>query len=97
MSHLTDERIQSELSRIPAWSRDGDAITRTVTFKGFMRPLLLANAIGHLADRANHHPELTIRWGALTIRLWTHDAGGLTERDFALAREIDLIAAPSAS
>lgn len=95
MSQLQGEEIEAELAQVPEWSRDGDAITRTIAFKGFMRPLLLANAIGHLADRANHHPELTIRWGALTIRLWTQDTGGLTERDFALAREIDLIAGPA--
>jgi 4a-hydroxytetrahydrobiopterin dehydratase len=86
---MTDDEIGAELDHLPAWRRDGPAIVRTVPFKGFMRPLLLATAIGHLAERANHHPELIVRWGSLTIRLWTHDTDGLTARDFALARRID--------
>lgn len=93
MSRLTEAEIESELTRHPDWRRDGEAITRTFAFKGFMRPMLLANAIAHLADQANHHPELTVRWGALALRLWTHDAGGLTERDFALAARIDMLVA----
>ena len=92
MSRLTDQDIATYLARLPEWRREGETITRIFAFKGFMRPTLLANAIAHLADRANHHPELTIRWGSLTVRLWTHDAGGLTERDFALARRIGEIA-----
>lgn len=89
---LDEADLAAALARLPDWQRDGDAITRTFAFKGFMRPTLLANAIAYLAEQANHHPELTIRWGSLTVRLWTHDTGGLTERDVALAAKIDGIA-----
>jgi 4a-hydroxytetrahydrobiopterin dehydratase len=91
MPRLTDDEIDAALKERSDWTREGDAIVRTVAFKGFMRPLLLANAIGHRADRMNHHPELTIRWGSLTVRLWTHDDGGLTEADFTLAGRIDAL------
>ncbi|TDR93665.1 4a-hydroxytetrahydrobiopterin dehydratase [Enterovirga rhinocerotis] len=91
MTRLTDDAIEAALVRLPGWHRDGEAIVRIVALKGFMRPLLLANAIGHLADQADHHPELTVAWGSLTIRLWTHVAGGLTQRDFDLAERIDRI------
>lgn len=89
---LDEDDVARRLASSPAWQREGDAITRTFAFKGFMRPALLANAIAHLAEQANHHPELTIRWGSLTVRLRTHDADGLTERDFALAERIDAVA-----
>lgn len=89
---LDETDITSALARLPDWRREGEAITRTFAFKGFMRPMLLANAIAHLAEQANHHPELIINWGSLTVRLWTHVADGLTERDFALAGRIDAIA-----
>lgn len=89
---LDDTTIAAALIKRPEWRRDGDAITRTVKLKGFARPLLLANAIGHLAEEADHHPDLTVSYGSLTIRLSTHDAGGLSERDFALAGRIDDLA-----
>lgn len=92
MSRLTEPDIAAALARLPEWRRDGIAISRTFAFKGFMRPMLLANAIAHLAEQANHHPELIINWGSLEVRLWTHVADGLTEHDFALARRIDEIA-----
>lgn len=97
---MTDEAwldapgLRDRLAReLPGWSFDGDAISRRFALKGFARPLLLANAIGHLAEAANHHPDLAISYGSLTCRLTTHDAGGVTERDLALALRIDALAA----
>lgn len=92
MTRLGEDEIEAALAQVPLWRRDGDAIVRTIPSKGFMRALDLAIAIGHLAETANHHPELSVRWGSLTIRLSTHDAGGLTARDFDLAGGIDRLA-----
>ena len=91
---MEDTDIPAALRDLPDWRRDGIAIRREVACKGFARPMLLANAIAHRAEQANHHPALTVAWGALTIRLWTHATGGLTARDFALARRIERLLEP---
>lgn len=89
MQRLTQEAIAGELGKLSGWRQDGDAIVRRVTLKGFAAPLLLANAIGWLAEEADHHPDLTVSYGSLTIRLTTHDAGGVTRKDIDLAGRID--------
>lgn len=87
---LSPDALEGRLARdLPEWQREGAAITRRIALKGFARPLLLANAIGHLAEQANHHPDLIVSYGSLTIRLTTHEAGGVTERDLALGARID--------
>lgn len=86
---LTEAEIAAALDTLSNWQRQGGAITRLVRTRTFARALLLANAVGYLAEAANHHPDLTIRYGSLAIRLTTHDAGGLTAKDFALARQIE--------
>ncbi|HEY8580096.1 MAG TPA: 4a-hydroxytetrahydrobiopterin dehydratase [Beijerinckiaceae bacterium] len=73
------------------WSLEDGAITRRFTVNGFKSAMLAANAVGHLAEAAWHHPEITIAWGAVTVRLWSHDAGGVTARDLALAAKIDAL------
>jgi 4a-hydroxytetrahydrobiopterin dehydratase len=60
-----------------------------VTRKDFRDALLFVNAAGYLAERAAHHPDILIAWNAVTLTLITHSAGGLTEKDFALARQIN--------
>ena len=88
MDKLSEEAITRELTGVPGWSRNGDAITTTVTQKDFAAAMLYAAAVGHLAEAANHHPDITIEWNKVTLTLSTHSAGGLTEADFALARRI---------
>ena len=89
MDRLDDETIAEGIGKLTGWYRDGDAIERRVSLKGFAAPLLLANAIGWMAEEADHHPDLTVSYGSLTIRLTTHDAGGVTRKDIDLARRID--------
>ena len=60
-----------------------------MTRKDFRDALLFVNAVGFLAERANHHPDVFISWNKVTLTLVTHSAGGLTENDFALAREVN--------
>ena len=88
MATLTSEQVASELAATPGWTVSDGQLTRTVTRKDFRDALLLVNAVGFLAERANHHPDITINWNAVTLNLVSHSAGGLTENDFALAREI---------
>lgn len=85
---LADEVLARELAATPGWARDGDAIRRTWRFPDFKAAMLFVNGVAALAEKANHHPDITIHYNEVTLRLWSHDAGGLTRRDFDLARRI---------
>ncbi len=88
MSILTSEQVATELAATPGWLVSDGQLTRTVTRRDFRDALLFVNAVGFLAERADHHPDIAIAWNAVTLTLSTHSAGGLTEKDFALARQI---------
>jgi 4a-hydroxytetrahydrobiopterin dehydratase len=77
------------LSALPKWRRDGEIISRTFEFKDFPAAMKFVNAVAELAEQAQHHPDVDIRWNKVTLALTTHDAGGLTEKDFELARQLD--------
>lgn len=87
------EQVEQRLrSGLPAWQlRDGQ-LCRSFATADFRTALLLANAIGHLAELGWHHPELTVAWGQVGVRLMSHDVGGITDRDFELAAEIERLA-----
>jgi 4a-hydroxytetrahydrobiopterin dehydratase len=91
---LQDDAVTQTLSRdLPHWRLEGKALRRLYRVNGFKSAMLTANAIGHLAEMTWHHPEITISWGKVEVSLWSHDAGGVTMRDLALAKRIeDLIA-----
>ncbi len=91
MELLTEPQIAQELSTVPAWTRDGGEITLRAERADFRDALLYVNAVGYLAERANHHPDVAISWNKVTLTLSSHSAGGLTASDFALAREIDAL------
>ena len=80
------------LAKLPEWSRAGEIISRTFVFKDFPAAMKFVNEIAELAEQAQHHPDVDIRWNKVTLALTTHDAGGLTEKDFALARQCDALA-----
>ncbi|MFZ9500968.1 MAG: 4a-hydroxytetrahydrobiopterin dehydratase [Beijerinckiaceae bacterium] len=89
-SALESETVERMLrSEAPRWRLEGRAIRRVYAVNGFKSAMLAANAIGHLAEQAWHHPEITISWGRVEVVLWSHDAGGVTARDLALARRIE--------
>ncbi len=88
MEILSEEEIARGLAGLPGWSRAGNEIATTVQLGDFRAAMLFAGAVGYLAEEANHHPDLTIQWNRVTLTLSTHSAGGLTEKDFALARRI---------
>jgi len=71
------------------WERQGDVLVKVVRRDDFAGALALVNAVGELAEAADHHPDIDIRWNTVTLRLTTHSAGGLTAKDLALAAEID--------
>jgi 4a-hydroxytetrahydrobiopterin dehydratase len=83
----------SQTPQIPdGWERSEDALHRTFTTDDFAGALALVNRIGELAEKANHHPDLELGWGRVVVHLSSHDVGGVTERDVALAQQIDTIA-----
>ncbi len=74
---------------MPGWARDESEIVRSFDRGDFNGSIAFVNAIAAAANAADHHPDLAISWNEVMVRLSSHDAGGLTERDFALARTID--------
>jgi 4a-hydroxytetrahydrobiopterin dehydratase len=86
---LSDDEIDEQL---PAgWDREGDEIVRTYDFDSYLDGVGFAAGAGGVAEEAWHHPEMTITWGEVEVRLTTHDAGGLTEKDVTLAARFNEI------
>jgi 4a-hydroxytetrahydrobiopterin dehydratase len=89
---LPDETIERELATVPGWTRDENELVRSFDRGDFDGSIAFVNAVAAAANAADHHPDLAISWGDVMVRLTSHDAGGLTARDFALARTIDALA-----
>ncbi len=89
---LDDAAIAGRLADLTGWSRDGDAIRKEYTCAGFADAIAFVVRIGFLAEAADHHPDIDIRWRNVSIALTTHDAGGLSTLDFDLAANIDEVA-----
>jgi 4a-hydroxytetrahydrobiopterin dehydratase len=86
---LSDEEIAARLLRLNGWSRGDTWIEKKYQFKTFLRAMSFVNAVAYVAESAGHHPDITIHYGEVTLRNWTHVVGGITEYDFALAEKID--------
>lgn len=89
MPEVLDDQAVAEALRSLAWQREGDEIVKAVTLGDFAGALAFVNEVGALAEARNHHPDITISWNKVTLRLSTHSAGGLTQLDMELASEID--------
>jgi len=74
---------------VPKWRKRRAVIRRTFEFADFAAAMKFVNAVARLAEKAGHHPEIEIRWNRVTLVLTTHDAGGLTAKDFELAARLD--------
>ncbi|TDP42368.1 4a-hydroxytetrahydrobiopterin dehydratase [Nocardia ignorata] len=92
-SLLSDPEITIALATLPDWSREGDAITRTVKAPSFLDGIELVRKVATAAEQADHHPDIDIRWRTIRFTLSTHSAGGLTGQDTAMAHVIDDIVA----
>ena len=88
-SRFSPEEARARIASLPGWELQGDAIRRRYKLASFKESLAFVNKVGELAERADHHPDILIEYDKVTLTLSSHDAGGLTERDFALARSID--------
>ena len=86
---LTEDEIERRLGTLHGWQRKGSDILKVFEHKDFVRAMGFVNSVALLAEKANHHPDIDIRWNKVTLALSTHSAGGLTDKDFTLAAEID--------
>jgi 4a-hydroxytetrahydrobiopterin dehydratase len=91
-ARLTDDQVARALEALPGWVLEGDTIVKTYEMPTFLTVISLVGQIAERAEAANHHPDLDIRYRRLRVALSTHDAGGLTELDMALAGEIEALA-----
>jgi 4a-hydroxytetrahydrobiopterin dehydratase len=89
---LSDDDVSAALGSLAGWERDGDTIVKRYERASFPDAVAFVVWIGFLAERANHHPDLDVRWRTVRVALSTHDAGGITEKDISLAREIESVA-----
>ena len=89
MAKLTPAQVKASLRSVPQWKKRGSVISRTYAFKDFPAAIRFVNALAKRAEKAWHHPDIDIRWNKVALTLTTHDEGGLTEKDFALAATFD--------
>lgn len=88
---LSDDTITQALSGLPGWERDGDTIIRFTKLPGFREAIATVDAVADLAESANHHPDIDIRYNSLKFKLSTHSEGGLTANDTDLAGRIQQV------
>lgn len=91
MTLLDDQTIRTRLDGIDGWTRDGDVIRKTYTLDSFPEAIAFVNRIADVAQKADHHPDIDIRFDRVACALSTHSQGGLTAMDFDLARTIDAV------
>jgi 4a-hydroxytetrahydrobiopterin dehydratase len=89
---LSKVEIHDKLKAMPQWSQMGKSIQKKFNFKSFMPAIDFVNKVAEAAEKAGHHPDITINYSVVGISLSTHSEGGITEKDFALARQIDQLA-----
>lgn len=89
MSKLSEDEITLQMEALVGWTHKGDTLVKTFKLPGFPAAIAFVTQIGFLAEAAQHHPDIDIRWNKVTLVLSTHDAGGLTAKDFELAAAAD--------
>ena len=89
MALLSRVEATEKLASLPDWRLAGGTIERTLTFADFPAAMAFVNRVAEAAEKAGHHPDIDIRWNKVRLALTSHDAGGLTERDFNLAAVLD--------
>lgn len=86
---LAEAEITQCLKAVPEWRRHGDEISRTYKFPGFTDAIAFVNQMAAHAESVNHHPDILVQYNKVTLTLSTHDAGGITQKDFDFARVAD--------
>ena len=91
---LNQTQVEEKLQTLADWTTDGETISRTFKFKDFVSAIDFVNKLVDPAEKAGHHPDISISYNKVTINLTTHDAGGITQKDFDLAQTISQLAQP---
>jgi 4a-hydroxytetrahydrobiopterin dehydratase len=91
MPALHTKQIKLNLQAVPKWSKRAQTSLRTFKFEGFLKGIDFVNQVARKAQKMNHHPDIDIRFNQVTLTLTTHDEGGITEKDFSLARQCDAV------
>ena len=91
MPVLDEKTVRQKLSSMPLWSLEGGELVRNSTFENFVEAMQFVNSVAELAEGAGHHPDIDIRYNKVRLALVTHDAGGLTAKDFEMAAELSKI------
>jgi 4a-hydroxytetrahydrobiopterin dehydratase len=86
---LSAEEIENALADLDGWKPENENLKKRYEFKNFAESLAFVNRVGAIAERRDHHPDICFGWGYAEFSITTHDRGGLTENDFALAKEVD--------
>ena len=89
MSALHTKQIKLNLQAVPNWSKRAQTVLRTFKFEDFLKGIDFVNQVAKKAQKMNHHPDIDIRFNKVTLTLTSHDEGGITEKDFSLARQCD--------
>lgn len=91
MAVLTDDQIDAALPDLDGWERSDGALRRSIKFPAFLDGIDAVRRVGELAEAQDHHPDMDIRWRTVTFALVTHSEGGITDKDVAMAGEINRI------
>lgn len=90
---LERQQVAEEMQKLTHWTLQGDQIERLLTFEDFVDAMIFVNKVAEIAEDEGHHPEIRIVYNRVTLALTTHDAGGLTHKDFQMARSINSLLA----
>ena len=88
---LSASEADAQLANLDGWARDGDEISKTYTLPSFPAALAFTSTVGHLAEAADHHPDILVQYKKVKLTLSTHEVSGLSARDFELAAQIDAL------
>ncbi len=89
MAKLTDDELKAALTQLPGWVEENGALVKCFAFPTFPEGIYFVDRVADIAEELGHHPDIDIRYVNITMRLSTHDEGGITERDTELAQRID--------
>jgi len=89
---LDRQQVAEQMQRLPEWTLQGDQIERQLTFQNFVDAMVFVNKVAEVAEELGHHPDIRIVYNRVSLALSSHDAGGLTHKDFQLAQRIDALA-----
>jgi 4a-hydroxytetrahydrobiopterin dehydratase len=89
LGKLNEDQIETELEKVPEWAEVNGQIQRTFQFEDFDQSIAFVNRVAEYAEQAQHHPDILIRYNKVTLTVSTHDAGGITHKDFELAGHAD--------